>query len=541
MLWDYIVVGAGLCGSVLVHELLEKDPDLKILVVEAGINANDRQDIVWPNSTNGQGGDFDWSYASVPQTHLDGRSIPSNAGKGLGGGTLINGAAWVRGHSVDYNLWAKAVGDERWSYEGLLPYMKQTESFFTQDTDKSQHGFEGNMKVQSISSLNRTFPMRKPLIESWEELGISPAPDFDHNRGNPMGIGEMQENRNHGRRQQSSLVFPIDKATVLTETLVQKVITQKSHKGQVVAQGVQLANGTQIRGKEVILSAGAYRTPQILMLSGLGPKEQLQKHGIKVQLDLPKVGQNLHDHAVFVTAWGLKDPSKGWAVESGNPLFKQPQYGLGLYLDFVTTVDVPKDGLAKAIEKDTGKKPNPKTHPLLNQERAMATHTIQYAGASQDGSAVISMTVLVIDQSRGQISLSSSKIKDAPLINANFMGAEVDRYAMREAVKHDIELLTSNKTIVGREIISGELGDKPLTTASTDEEIDARIRAGLTGIFHPMGTAAMGRVVDKDLKVLGVQNLRVVDASVIPQSISGNIQVVLYATALQAAGIIGKK
>ncbi|KAJ4172591.1 hypothetical protein NW754_002793 [Fusarium falciforme] len=506
MLWDYIVVGAGLCGSVLVHELLEKDPDLKILVIEAGINANDRQDIVWPNSTNGQGGDFDWSYASVPQTHLNGRSIPSNAGKGLGGGTLINGAAWVRGHSVDYDLWAKAVGDERWSYEGLLPYMKQTESFFTQDTEKSQHGFEGNMKVQSISSLNRTFPMRKPLIESWEELGIRPAPDFDHNRGNPMGIGEMQENRNHGRRQQSSLVFPIDKATVLTEALVQKVITQKSPKGQVVAQGVQLANGTQIRGKEVILSAGAYRTPQILMLSGLGPKEQLQKHGIKVQLDLPK-----------------------------------PQYGLGLYLDFVTTVDVPKDGLAKAIEKDTGKKPNPKTHPLLNQERAMATHTIQYAGASQDGSAVISMTVLVIDQSRGQISLSSSKIKHAPLINANFMGTEVDRYAMREAVKHDIELLTSNKTIVGREIISGELGDKPLTTASTDEEIDARIRAGLTGIFHPMGTAAMGRVVDKDLKVLGVQNLRVVDASIIPQSISGNIQVVLYATALQAAEIIGKK
>lgn len=91
MLWDYIVVGAGLCGSVLVHELLEKDPDLKILVIEAGINANDRQDIVWPNSTNGQGGDFDWSYASVPQTHLNGRSIPSNAGKGLGGGTLING------------------------------------------------------------------------------------------------------------------------------------------------------------------------------------------------------------------------------------------------------------------------------------------------------------------------------------------------------------------------------------------------------------------------------------------------------------------
>ncbi|KAF4454280.1 GMC oxidoreductase [Fusarium albosuccineum] len=495
MLWDYIVVGGGLAGSVVSNRLLEQDSSLNILLVEAGINANDRQDIVWPNSTNGQFGEFDWAYSSEPQANLNNRVLASNSGKGLGGGTLINGAFWVRGHTVEYNEWADLVDDQRWSFQGQLPYMRKTEAFFTDDTDLEQHGLNGNVKIQSRTSTNRSFPMREPLLESWDVLGVTQLPRLDGNAGQPVGIAEAQENRNQGRRQQTSLVYSLDGITVLTETLVSKVITSKNSKGVITTKGIQLSNGTKIYGKETILSAGAYRTPQILLLSGIGPAATLKQHKI-------------------------------------------PVYDWGLDIDFITTLSVPKQGLAAAIAEDEGATPDPESHPLLNQDRAHVSHTVQYSGVSTDGSAVMMLTLLLASQSHGSVTISSTDISDPPVIDANFLSTAVDRYAMREGLRHDIELLTSNKTVVGREIISGERHDEPLTVASSDEEIDARIREATGGCFHPSGTAAMGKVVDTKLRVKGVSSLRVIDTSVFPLSISANLQVATYALAEQAAVIL---
>lgn len=368
------------------------------------------------------------------------------------------------------------MDDDRWSYEGQLPYMKKTEAFFTNNTDQKQRGLNGNVKIQGITEKDRHFPMRQPLIDSWASLGISPLPDFDGNRGEPIGIAEAQESRDNGRRQQTPLVYPLDHVTVLTETLVAKVITGHNTKGDLVARGVQLANGTEIHAHETILTAGAYRTPQILMLSGIGPKDTLEKHGIDVALDQPWVGKNLHDHPLLPTFWQIKNPSEGWARESGHPLWDAPQYGLGMDIDFVTTLSLPKDELAKAIEEDEGAKPDPATHPLLSQDRAHVSHTVQYSGVSADGSAVMVLTLLLISRATGEVTISSADIGDAPVINANFLGTAVDRYAMRESVRHDIELMTSNKTVVGREIVAGEANPSPLSVTSTDEEIDARIR-----------------------------------------------------------------
>ncbi|KAK1523919.1 GMC oxidoreductase [Colletotrichum costaricense] len=539
-LWDCIVVGGGIAGSVVSNRLLQQDPTLRILLVEAGTNTHAVENIEWIDMNNAIGGEYDWGFSSVPQTHLDNREILSPVGKGLGGGSIINGAAWARGHKVDYDIWAERVGDQRWSYEGQLPYMKKTESLFDNFTNPLSHGHTGPVKVQSPGSTGRVFPLREPLLESWKELGIDALPQLDNNAGNNLGVADLQENRNQGKRQLASLAYSLKGITVLTDSLVAKVLMEKHPKdGHLVARGIRLENGTDLLGRETILSAGAYRTPQILMLSGIGPADTLEKFGIPVLLDQPAIGRNFHDHVLIPTIWQLKNASAGYAKESGNPVFNQSQYALGAFIDFMTVTSLEKEGLAIAIAEDEGSVPDPAVHPLLKQDRAHSSHLLQYSGVSADGSAILMISVVFINSARGSITIQSSDIKDAPLIDPNFLGTNVDRYAARETIRRNIKLLTSDETIIGREVVAGELAAEPLTLNSTDEQIDARVREMAGGCYHPAGTASMGTVVDTDLRVIGVSGLRVVDTSVFPVSVSANLQVAVYALAEQAAEIIG--
>ncbi|KAF9878214.1 glucose dehydrogenase [Colletotrichum karsti] len=536
--WDCIVVGGGIAGSVVSNRLLQQDPSLKILLIEAGPNTHAVEGIEWFDMNSSLGSDYDWGFSSVPQAHLNNREIISPVGKGLGGGTIINGAAWARGHKVDYDIWGERVGDERWSYEGLLPYMRKTETLFDNVTTPLAHGHSGPVKIQSPGSTERVFPLRNAVLESWKSLGVDPLPQLDNNAGNNLGVADLQENRDKGKRQLASLVYSLDGITVLTESLVAKVLVEKSAKGNLVSRGVQLENGTQIFGRETLLAAGAYRTPQILMLSGIGPAETLAKFDIPLVLDQPAVGKNFHDHVLVPTVWQLKNASDGYAKESGNPVFNQSQYSLGAFIDFMTVVSLPKDGLKAAIEEDEGPVEDPSAHPLLNQDRAHSSHLLQYSGVSADGSAVLMISVVFINSARGSVTIQSADIKDAPLIDPNFLGTALDRYAARETIRRNIRLLTSNETALGREIIAGELAAAPLTMDSSDEEIDARVREMATGCYHPAGTASMGTVVDTDLRVIGVSGLRVIDTSVFPVSVSANLQVATYALAEQAADII---
>ncbi|KAI1806763.1 putative GMC oxidoreductase [Daldinia bambusicola] len=546
VLWDYIFVGGGLAASVVAHRLSQFNSSLKILLVEAGPNANDRTDIVWFNSTNLVGGDFDWKDRTVKQSHLDGRVLDLPSGKALGGGTVINLAGWFRGDKTDYDLWGSVTSDPRWSYDGLLPYMRKSEKLFNDTLHPDQHGHNGPMVIQTAASTNRTFPLREHALQSWAALGIKPLPDLNSNWYHRLGVGDLQENRNKGKRQIASVVYPLDGVTVLTDTLVEKVLIEKTaaHEGSeesTVAAGILLASGTEIRGKEIIVAAGAIRTPQILMLSGIGPADELKKFGIPILVENPDVGKNLADHALFYHAWKVKDPAAGWAYGSPNPIFKEPQYGWGLLFDLVVCSDVDKNGLAAAIAEDEGAVPDPSTHPLLAKERVFFEHLFMYTGAA-DGSLVTIGAMTMLPTARGSVTLASADIEDTPLIDPNYLGTAVDRYVIREAVKEEVKFAGSDATILGREILDGEVGapgfDDVLTTESTDEYIDARIRAGLGVSQHPMGTAAMGKVVDNNLKVKGVKNLRVVDASVFPVVITGHLQVAVYALAEQAAEII---
>ena len=357
--------------------------------------------------------------------------------------------------------------------------MKKSETFWDKRINPTQHGSKGPVSIQSVTSTNREFPLRDHVLRSWDELALSPLEGLDANAGNPLGIGELQENKRDGRRQIASSVYPLHGATVVTDTLVEKILLERKG-GKLRAKGIKLANGTDFRGSNVLLAAGAIRSPQILMLSGVGPADELAKVGVPVLLDQPAVGKNLSDHGLFAHLWNVKDPSAGWAIGSGNPLFEQEQYGWGGPMDFLTTTDVPKGGLAAAIEEDEGVAPDPETHPLLSGPRAFAEHVFMYAGAA-DGSKVTFILITLLPTARGSVKLASASISDPPLIDPNFLGSAVDRYVAREALKTQLKFATS--TEVGRDILDGELGapgfDQVFTTNSTDEYIDARLRAGL--------------------------------------------------------------
>lgn len=388
---------------------------------------------------------------------------------------------WTRGDRFDFDLWGETVNDGRWSYAGLLPYMRLTEN--APVDNPQQHGSNGPMHVQGVVSTHREFPLRSKTFESWQQVGVKPLPNNDGNAGNPRGIGDLFENRNKGQRQIADNVFSLDGITVVTETLVAKVLfTTLAHK-QPQATGVQLANGTDIRGKEVILAAGAIRTAQLLMLSGIGPSNELNKFGIPILVDQPEVGQNFADHGLFGALWNLKDPSAGYAIGSGNPLFNEPQYGWGVPTDFLVSTGITdKAGLAAAIEKDEGKKPDPNTHPLLKYDRTFNEHVFQYAGAP-DGSSVTLALINLLPTSRGSVTLKSANITDVPNIDPNYHATEVDRFVARQGIRLQIAFANSNATVIGREVIAGEVGApgfaEIFTSESTDAYIDSRFAAGL--------------------------------------------------------------
>lgn len=542
--FDFIVVGGGIAGSVLCNRLHALRPEARVLLIEAGPDANDRADVLYVNSTNNIGGEFDWNYMSAPQTHLNGRSIQSAAGKALGGGSVINTCGWIRGNKVDYDEWAEVVGDDTWNYQGWLPYFKKAETFWSSSTNTDQHGHDGPLRLQVPSTTNRQYPLREAVSKAYESVGIKALPGLDVNAGQNLGFGENVEDRDDGKRQIASKYFPLDGVTVMTDMLVDKILISKyGTTGKPRAVGVQLADGTQIHGKEIIASAGAYRTPQLLMLSGIGPPETLAQFNITQHLDQPAVGQNLLDHIFYLTQWQLKPDFANGTVDSGNPYFAQSQFGLGQPNDFVATFTAEDTaGLAAAIAKDEGKTPDALTHPLLKNPRAFLEAFVLYVnlgvGLPSSASYLTLANVGLHPSSRGGITISSASASDPPVIDANFYSTETDRFVWREGMRKMITMMQNSDLVEGEVPPPSIPGLQKFEMGITDEQIDARIAATAIGTYHPMGTCTMGKVVDNELRVVGVDGLRVVDASVFAVPIAAHIQQAVYALGLKAADII---
>ncbi|KAI1137384.1 GMC oxidoreductase [Hypoxylon sp. FL0543] len=540
--WDYIIVGGGLCGCVVASRLSQYQPSARILVIEAGPDASHDADILRFQTFEFVGGKFDWAYKSVPQKNMNGRQIDIPAGRAIGGGSVINACGWLRGAKADYDSWAEIVGDQRWSYEGQLPYFKKTEKWYNHFNSEA-HGHDGTLHIESPMSKGRIYPLAGIVEESWRALGVQNLPGYDLNAGENLGLAELNENRRDGVRQIAPLVYPLDGVTVLPDTLVESILIDKDPQPR--ANGVRLADGTEIRSKQVIVAAGAYRTPQLLMLSGIGPKETLDQHGIETKVDNPEVGNNFNDHAILQLNWKLKDPSKGYAVGSANPLFLKPEFATGAPISFLVNTEVPKDGLVAAIARDEGKAPGP-DHYLLKRRFALMESMVCYLSFPPlpiDGTHISTAMMATKPTSRGTVSIASKNPTDAPVLDPNYVATEVDKYVWRESLREAVSLMIGD-TPLGRDVVVGETplpGLEPLTLDASDEHLDTVVKARAVSTFHGSSSCSMGSVVDTDLRVKGVENLRIVDASVFPICIGAHIQAALYALAEQAAIIISNE
>jgi choline dehydrogenase-like flavoprotein len=547
--YDYIIIGGGLAGTVVASKLHSKLPSSSILLLEAGEDRFGHIHTTEPlKAPQAHKTELDWNLSTVPQSHFGNRTCYQAAGKALGGSTAINHGTWTRGPKVDYDRWATLVGDARWSYNQLQPYFPKTESRSAEEdvSRLSAKPFVLYTATPTQSHSLRRYPLSEPVKEAWMETGVRFVDDV--NGGLPVGLSERVECWNQGRRQHVHRAFPLDGVQVLTKSQVARIVVTEVD-GSLVATGVELVGGARFSAKkEVILSAGAYNSPKILLLSGIGPREMLRNAGIRQNVESTYVGRNFHDHVSVPIVWQLKKADLNSSFED---LMKNPVMKLGWPSDWTVFSGLERSLVKGSIEKDGGHLNNPSSQLLLNPH-CVFTETSNFyipvgtglAGmdAPMGGSCISSTVLGVSPTSRGEITISSADPLAPPVINPNYYATELDRVAIRSAVRKAFKVYQGSDAL--KDIIECEVpppGYEHLTATSMDEEIDDRVRrVGITS-FHPAGSCSMGRVVDPELRVNGVEGLRVVDASVIPLPLAAHLQVAVYALGARAVDFIVAK
>lgn len=514
--YDYIIVGAGSAGCTLAYRL-GADPTLKILVLEAG--GPDNSPIIKIPLTWGlilKHRLYDWGYNTEPEPGMDGRRIECARGRVLGGCTSINGMAYARGMREDYDGWAQELGLNNWSYDNVLPYFKRSESW-----EGGADEFRGSGGPLTVTRLIYEDPLLDAFMQATELAGYTRSDDY--NGASAEGFGPMQVTIRRGRRWSAASAYlrpavARKNVTVCTGALVHKVVFEGSR-----AVGVEFSSKGQLEfvraGREVVLCGGVVNSPQLLMLSGIGSAQALQGLGIEPRVDLPGVGENLHDHIVCDVRWRRSSP---------GPLYR------ALRLDRIA-VDVLRTwmfgtGLSGKIPAAAVGLVRSRQNLALPDLQLMLAAAPMTAGPHLgpflkpyvDAFAI--KGVFLAPESRGSVRLSSADPTKPPLIQQNFLSAESDRLAVREMVR-------TMRRIGGQlplaSFISEELA--PGASAVSDEAIDAFIRNTAITLHHPAGTCKMAvesdplGVLDQNLCVRGVDGLRVVDGSAIPKIVRGPI------------------
>jgi choline dehydrogenase len=516
--YDYVIVGAGSAGCVLAARLTE-DPDVSVLLVEAG-PADAKENIHVPSvfgllfKT-----DVDWDYSTAPEEACGGRMMYLPRGKMLGGSSSINAMVYIRGAREDYDGWREIAGDG-WGYDDMLPYFKRSED--NERGESEYHGAGGPLTVSDSRSRNA---MSEAWVEAASETGLKLNEDFNAERQD--GVGMYQVTQRGGMRCSTAAAFlrpAMDRnnLTVETNLQVQRVLIDGGRAVGIAAQ--RLGEPFEaLAEREVILSAGAYNSPQLLMLSGIGPAEHLATREIEVAVDLPGVGQNLQDHVNSGVIYTTEEPVS--LLLGMEPQYQQEfaEQGSG-----PLTSNVAEAGGFWRTRDDL-EAPDVQFHaaPVMFVEEGLGdpvAHGISFGAC------------LLTPKSRGSVTLRSNDPSAKPWIRHNFLGDEEDVRVMLDGLRLTMD--------IARAPALGRYCREPFVAPESDGDdvLRAHLARRTQTLYHPVGTCAMGSgpdaVVDSGLHVHGVEALRVVDASVMPVVPRGNTNAPTIAVAERAADLI---
>lgn len=517
--FDVVIVGAGSGGSVVASYLAEHT-NASIALIEAGGVDRDPFIHIPAGFANMLANDRNvWKYETVPQ-HGTRRAYRS--GKVLGGGSSVNAMAYVRGQPRDFAGWQEAVGETgNWSYEDLLPIFVEQES---NDTFHDRyHGIDGGLSVQQPKGINT---LNQYCLKAFQEYGLPFNPDY--NGKSQIGVSPVQSTVGNHRRCSAVDAYlrphlHSGRVALFANRTVARVLIENGR-----AIGVEFTDGKSIAANEVVVSAGAVHSPTILMHSGIGPAEQLRRHGIGVIVDSPEVGENLHDHPMVPVR----------AYVKGELGYQAAAMGLGTIkagLRYLVTKDGPAAG--SGIETVSHWNPSDFTAEPTIQCYHVPIIATQGLAPTGERSGVTFETVVLQPKSRGWVRLADSDPTSMPLINPNFMGDEEDLAAAVESVRA-VRTVMAQKSLAS--VVEQEM--EPGPHIQSDAEIGEWVKSVVTTMWHPVGTCRMGQderaVVDAKLRVRGVDGLRVIDASIMPNITSGNTNAPTQALARHAAAML---
>jgi choline dehydrogenase len=513
-MYDYVIVGAGSAGCVLAARL-SADPDTSVLLIEAGPPDTNDNIHVPLGYLKLAGTEVDWNYWTAPEPNCNGRRIPVPRGRVLGGSSSVNAMVYIRGNRLDYDGW----GIEGWAWDDLFPYFLRSED--NERGESEWHGVGGPLAVSDQRSGNAITPA---FVEAGVEAGLARNEDF--NAAEQDGVGMYQVTQRGGMRASTAVSFlhpamERPNLTVMPNTLVHRVLFEGTRAVGVAAS--QLGQVEEQRAeREVILCGGAFNSPQLLMLSGVGPAEHLAKREIEVLLDQPEVGENLSDHPATYDVWTTPEPESLLLALEPAALaeFEASQTG-----PFASNL-----AEAGAFARVGSGAPAPDI-----QFHVAPLQIVDEGVGEPDAHGVWVCPCLLTPESRGSVRLASDDPTARPVIRDQFYTDPADMPRMVEALRLTEEICSQPAF--------RPYAAERFTAPNGDSEEDLQGHAARTTfpIYHPVGTCAIGSVVDSELRVQGLEGLRVVDASVMPTVPRGNTNAPTIAIAERAADLISER